>query len=149
MTPRRYTGYDGDAAGEHPALRALRLCVTSRYPNLVNLGTYVVRPMRGKTSPSVHGTGRAWDCGWTGDYSAVIVPVIRHLIRHAEQLDLDLVLDYHVAPHGRGWRCDRGTWQRYEQPTLAGAPNGKWIHVELAPTATVERVKSAFRSSVV
>lgn len=148
MTTRRYTGYDGDAAGEHPAVAALRLSLMSRYPNLRNLGTYVVRPMRGKTSPSVHSTGRAWDCGWTGDYKTVALPAIRHLIQHADALDLDLVLDYYCAPHGRGWRCDRAAWQRYERPTMAGAPNGQWFHVELAPTATVERVKQAFRSSV-
>jgi len=145
---RQYTGFDKEGTGEHPALRALRDSLTSRFPKLNNLGTFVVRNVRGKASPSVHGTGRAWDCGWSGDYRTIAIPAIRFLVQNAEQIGVEMILDYWVQPHGRGWRCDRGRWQRYETPTIAGAPNGRWFHIEIAPNATIERVKSAFRSSV-
>lgn len=146
---RRYTGFDEQGTGEHPALRELRQQMTSRFPRLTNLGTFVVRNMRGKSSPSVHSTGRAWDCGWSGDHKTIARPAIRFLVQNADQIGVELILDYFSKPYGRGWRCDREAWQRYEQPTITGAPNGRWFHVEIAPDATIERVKAAFRSSVV
>lgn len=136
---RRYTGFDGEATGEHPALAAFRRCVKARFPYTANLGTYVVRPMRGKTTPSVHGTGRAWDCGWEGDYQQRAIPLIDFVVTHANGYGVEMVLDYFEG-FGRGWRCDRGGWQVYEKPTIHGAPGGKWIHIEIAPTMTAQQI---------
>lgn len=141
---RRYTGFDGEATGEHPALLALRKQIANRFEFTHNLGTYVVRPMRGKQTPSVHGTGRAWDCGWQGDYHNDVVPLIDYLVRNADALGIEMIIDYFPRPHGRGWRCDRAAWQTYETHTVSGAPGGKWIHVEIKPKITAKEIIDHF-----
>ena len=102
---------------------------------LKNLGSWVVREQRGKTSPSVHGTGRAVDLGFTGlkQGRKKCLTLIKLLVANADVLGVELILDYTPKPYGRGWKADRGTWQRYEKPTISGAPGGKWIHVEVSP----------------
>jgi hypothetical protein len=141
---RRYTGFDGEATGEHPALLALRRQIGSRFPFTHNLGTYVVRPMRGKTTPSVHGTGRAWDCGWRGDYHTEATRLIDYLVLNADALGIEMIIDYFPRPYGRGYRCDRASWQMYEQQIVSGAPGGKWIHVEIAPKMTAKQIIDHF-----
>lgn len=115
---------------------------------LWNNGDYVVRNMRGKESLSVHATGRAVDLSWryiqgTGkgapsrgirdDGRQAAIQMSRLLIRNADLLGLELILDYFPTPHGRGWRCDRREWIRYEVPTVSGAPGGDWLHIEISP----------------
>jgi hypothetical protein len=139
VSGRRYTGFDGEATGEHPALSAFRRCIKARFPYTMNLGTYAVRPMRGKTTPSVHGTGRAWDCGWDGDYQRRAIPLIDFVVGHADGYGVEMVLDYFEG-FGRGWRCDRGVWLVYDRPTLTGAPGGRWTHIEIAPTMTPQQI---------
>lgn len=115
---------------------------------LWNNGDYVVRNMRGKESLSVHATGRAVDLSYRyitpagkgapargipdgGRQKAV--EVCRLLIRNADLLGVECILNYFVFPHGRGWRCDRRDWIRYEVPTISGAPYGDWLHIEISP----------------
>lgn len=140
---RRYTGFNGDNGRVTPGLQRLLEYTTFLTSNgLYSLGTYANRPMRGKTSTSVHATGRAMDVGWTrtksknprgyGNYDKAKA-FIDFLIHHQDALQLELVLDYWGAPHGQGWRCDRQTWQQYDRPTIAGAPGGRWFHIEIAP----------------
>jgi hypothetical protein len=115
---------------------------------LWNNGDFVVRNMRGKESLSVHATGRAVDVSWrhiqgTGKGAAsrgirdggrqAAIQMSRLLIRNADLLGLELILDYYPTPHGRGWRCDRREWIRYEVPTVSGAPGGDWLHIEISP----------------
>ena len=53
-----YTGWDGDAKGKRAGTEKLVQLLVQRY-GFRNLGTWGVRPMRGSSRPSVHGTGRA------------------------------------------------------------------------------------------
>ena len=143
---RRYTGYDRDPGGITPGLQKLIDYTTFLTGNgLWNNGAYGPRPMRGKTSPSVHGTGRAVDLSWRrmpakkngngrgfGDYKQAC-EFIDFLVKHQELLLLELVIDYQPKPHGRAWRCDRDAWQQYTKPTVAGAPGGDWFHIEISP----------------
>jgi hypothetical protein len=140
---REYTGTrDGVAAGRRAGLEEFVKQVEKLSGGaLWNNGTWVVRNMRGKESLSVHATGRAVDLSWrklgtkgVADGREPARRTIRTLVQHAELLQIESVLDYFPDPHGRGWRCDRGTWQTYQRPTISGAGGGDWFHVEIAPT---------------
>lgn len=143
---RRYTGWNGDNGRTTPGLaRFVDYCTFLTGNGLWNNGTYAARPMRGKTTPSVHGTGRAVDLSWRkipakkkgsgrgfGNYTAAR-DFINFLVDHQEQLLLELVIDYHPKPAGTAWRCDRNTWEQYTRPTVSGAPGGDWFHIEISP----------------
>jgi hypothetical protein len=141
---RFYTGFNGDAGRTTPGLaRLVDYCTFLTGNGLWNNGTYANRPMRNKPSTSVHATGRAVDLSWRrmgkgktakgfGNYNDAKA-FIDFLVLHADQLQLEIVLDYYGAPHGQGWRCDRNRWQQYDRPTIGGAPGGDWFHLEIAP----------------
>jgi hypothetical protein len=131
-----YTGNtDGVAAGERPGLTELiKHLVYLSEGALWNNGTFVNRPMRGSKNLSVHATGRAVDLSYRktptkgrrkgrqyGKHMA------EFLVRHADELGIEMVLDYFPKPHGRGYKWTRGTWQKYTKPTISGAPGGDWI----------------------
>lgn len=142
---RPYTGFNGDNGRTTPGLaRFVDYCTFLTGNGLWNNGTYANRPMRGKSSTSVHATGRAVDLSWRkmtskkngargfGNHSEAF-EFIQFLVDHQDQLLLELVIDYHPRPHGQGWRCDRNTWTTYTQPTVSGAPGGDWFHLEISP----------------
>ena len=139
---RKYTGYDGDAAGRRAGMERFVQLLCAHFGNGIwNNGTWVVRNMNtpGKSRPSVHSTGRAADLSWRanrgrgfGNYQASLV-VPEFLTTHAEALLIEEIHDYHLHPFGRGWRCDRSAWKIYEKNTI-GSPGGDWYHVEIAPT---------------
>jgi len=140
---RPYTGWDGDAKGRRPGTEKLiQLIAQHTGKALWNNGSWGVRNKRGKSSKSVHGTGRAFDMSWrkmdnrgSGRYDDAH-RVMEFLTRPdvAEALQIEAVFDYwnHYGPHGRGWKCDRGAWQVYSKKAFAGVP-GDWIHVEISP----------------
>ena len=139
---RPYTGTkDGAASGKRAGLEQfVREIVKVSDGALWNNGTWVVRNMRGKESLSVHATGRAVDLSYrkVGKLGKVdgrkhAEAMIEFLIANAKRLQIECILDYFPQPHGRGWRCDRGTWQNYTIKTISGAPGGDWIHVEISP----------------
>ena len=145
---RKYTGYDGDATGKQAGLEELVRQLCTKFP-LWNNGTWVVRNMKNanlKTAkPSVHSTGRAADISWrksgkkgSGNY-ADAVALMDFLVLHADALQIESVHDYFPQPHGRGWKCDRGTWTVYDKPTIGSAPGGDWIHLEISPPSRQER----------
>lgn len=137
---RKYTGWDGDAAGKRAGTEKFVQLLCAHFNNGVwNNGTWNVRPARGSGKPSVHGTGRAADVSWRksgnkgfGDYNAAL-QVVDFLVANAELLLVEEIHDYFLQPHGRGWRCDRAAWKVYDKPTI-GTPGGDWWHVEIAPT---------------
>ena len=143
---RPYTGYDRDPGRITFGLQRVIDYTTFLTGNgLWNNGAYGARNMRGKSTPSVHGTGRAVDLSWRrmpakkngtgrgfGDYNQAS-DFINFLVDHQELLLLEIVIDYHPKPHGRAWRCDRNAWQTYTKPTVAGSPGGDWFHIELSP----------------
>ena len=139
---RKYTGTsDGPAPGKRAGLEEfVKQVATLSGGALWNNGTWVVRNMRGKESLSVHATGRAVDMSWrklgnkgVADGRGQARRTINQLVANADLLQIECILDYFPDPHGRGWRCDRGTWQVYTKPTISGAPSGDWFHIEISP----------------
>ena len=140
MAVRPYTGFDGNARGRRAGTEKLvQILVFLSGKAMWNNGTWNVRPVRGGTKPSVHGTGRAFDLSWramgtkgSGRYQDA-EHIMRFLVENADVLKVEAVYDYHPLPFGRGWKCDRNKWKSYSEKTLGGYPGGDWIHVEIAP----------------
>lgn len=129
---RPYTGYDGDSKGRRKGTQKfIDWIVFLNGGKIKNLGSFQLRNMRGKNKPSVHSTGRAIDFGFNNREDGLAL--IDFLVRNNGALGVELIVDYYPRPHGRGWCCDRQSWRDYTKPTVAGAPYGKWIHVELSP----------------
>lgn len=146
MVMRPYTGFDGNVRRAWPSMnRFIDYATFLTEGGLWNNGSYGIRKMRGKEAESIHGTGRAVDLSWRktvlgrgrrgyGDWWKA-AEFAEFLIRHADDLGIELILDYTPKPWGRGWRCDRGEWQNYSRKTISGAPLGDWLHIEISPTA--------------
>ncbi|MGA1036676.1 MAG: peptidoglycan-binding protein [Ilumatobacteraceae bacterium] len=140
MAKRPYTGWNGDAKGRRAGTEKLiQLIVAHTGKNLWNNGSWGVRSKRGKSSPSIHGTGRAFDLSWrnmgehkgSGRYEHAVA-VMDLLVENADALGIEAVFDYYPAPFGRGWKCDRDAWTVYDKQAFHGAPGGDWIHVEVS-----------------
>jgi hypothetical protein len=141
---RKYTGFDREATGRRAGTE--RLIESIEFLSgggLWNNGSFTVRNMRGKQTPSIHSTGRAFDLSWrkmpTGrgkngysDYNQAVI-WMNFLTTYANDLEIEIVLDYFPRPFGRGWRCDRQTWTNYTTRAFSGTPGGDWIHVEVSP----------------
>jgi hypothetical protein len=138
---RKYTGWDGNAAGKRAGLEQLVKSIeawTNR--GLWNNGTWGIRDKKGKVgNPSVHSTGRACDLSWRkmangrgcGDYN-VACQVLDFLYANRDELLLEALFDYWPKPFGRGWKCDRDEWTNYSSRAFAGSPGGDWVHLEVA-----------------
>ena len=152
---RPYIGNsDGPAAGPRAGMNEfIKQIIHHSDGALFNNGSYGRRDMRGKPgSLSVHATGRAVDMSYRGSAQRPkanrknALPFIQKLIAHADDLGIQIVMDYFPAPYGRAWRCDRQAWRKYTKPTIGGAPGGDWFHIEITPQAadSVIFVKAAF-----
>lgn len=138
---RKYTGWDANATGKRAGLEKFVELTIKHFNNGVwNNGTWSVRNMNtpGAPKPSVHGTGRAADLSWRankgkgfGNYQTAC-QVVDFWVANAELFLIEEIHDYHLAPFGRGWRCDRSAWKVYTKNTI-GSPGGDWFHVEIAP----------------
>lgn len=133
---RPYTGYDKTASGKRAGFEKLIDLLEAHF-GLWNNGTYGVRKKRGKSSLSVHATGRAGDLSWrgspyrgSGNYQDA-VRMMDFLVENADALDVEAVFDYYPKPWGRGWVCDRNAWRVYDKKAFSGAPGGDWVHVEI------------------
>ena len=157
---RPYTGNkDGAATGEHPQLTALMNQLFKAYPKAIwNNGSWGVRNMRGKEALSVHATGRAVDISWRnmGDGKRGVAKggrkyateAMDYLVKHADALGIEMIIDYFPAPHGRASKCDRNmAWQKYDKETVHGAPNGDWFHVEVDGKKSSEEIKAVFAAN--
>jgi hypothetical protein len=120
---------------------------------LWNNGSYGQRDMKNKPgSLSVHATGRAVDMSYRGSARhpqssrKSALPFVEKLVANANELGIQMVIDYFPSPYGRAWKCDRQAWQKYSKPTVSGAPGGDWFHIEISPQAadSVIFVKAAF-----
>lgn len=144
---RPYTGYDKPSNIRRPGLEHLvGAIVWNTAGRLTNLGTLAHRPMRSKTAPSVHGTGRAADIGyapyrtWPGSDRPSSLQLINFLVDHADELGLELLIDYSYLSGlggGRSWKCDRAAWLDVKPGVIAGAgsASSRWIHLELSNEA--------------
>lgn len=136
---RKYTGFDKNATGKRAGTEKLVQLLCAHFNGAIkNNGTWVVRASRGSGRPSVHSTGRAADVSWRrqasgkgyGNYKAAL-EVLDFLVAYSEVLFIEELHDYFLAPHGRGWKCDRMAWKVYDKPTI-GTPGGDWWHLEIA-----------------
>ena len=98
-----------------------------------NLGTWVVRPIRGGTAWSVHAAGAAFDAGYGTEAKdrAAALDAMDWVIRNATQLGVVAAHDYAANPP-RAWRCDRQAWKTFTGGELG--PGGRWFHLELDPS---------------
>jgi hypothetical protein len=138
---RPYTGTkDGAAKGKRPGTEKLVELCKKRW-GFSNLGTWVVRDMRGKPGQlSVHATGRAADIGYgTGkDARAKAIEAFNWFLQNAAALGIEEIHDYAFSKFGRGYRCSRadkngGVIVYKDLASSAGTPGGTWLHVELSP----------------
>ncbi len=150
--------YIGNADGASPAPRAgmnewIKQAIAASNNALWNNGSWGQRDVKGKPGTmSVHATGRAVDLSYrkseknpkAGRLNAL--SFIDVVVANANELGLQMVIDYFPKEHGRAWRCDRYAWQKYTKPTVSGAPDGDWFHIEITPQAadSVIWVKAAF-----
>lgn len=147
--PRRYTGTkDGASKAKRPGTEEwVRQACNLSGGVLWNNGTWVVRNMKGKTTLSVHATGRAMDLSWRGKPNGrkAAERVMDIIVANNKLLGVEMILDYWEG-FGRGWRCDRQAWQTYSKATITGAPGGDWIHIEVSPRMadSPQRVTAAF-----
>jgi peptidoglycan hydrolase-like protein with peptidoglycan-binding domain len=139
MAKRPYTGWDRNSSGRRSGTEALinQIKFWSE-GGLWHNGSWLVRPMRGKKNPSVHGTGRAFDISWRGgkyggygDYQKAMV-WYDFLCEHADALQIEAVFDYYPRPWGQGYKCDRDATKVYTRKAFSGAPGGDWFHIEVS-----------------
>jgi peptidoglycan hydrolase-like protein with peptidoglycan-binding domain len=137
MAKRPYTGFDEIASGKRAGMEALIDLLEAHF-GLWNNGSFGVRKKRGKSSYSVHATGRGADLSWrgkpyrgTGNYEDAC-KMMDFLVENADALHIEAVFDYYPKPWGRGYKCDRDAWQVYDKKAFSGAPNGDWVHVEIS-----------------
>ena len=157
---RPYTGInDGIAKGKREGLEEfVRQVQFLSEGGLWNNGTFVVRKAKGKQTMSVHATGRAADLSYRNMHDGkrgkpngrkIANEWMEILVKNAQVLGLECILDYAYGKYGRGWRCDRNAWQVYTKPTITGGGSlsSDWIHIEIAPRVAddAEKVKRKFR----
>ena len=150
--------YIGNADGPSPKPRAgmdawIKLAIEHSNGALWNNGSWGQRDMRGKPgSLSVHATGRAVDLSYRKSEKNPkanrkdALTFLNKVLENANELGIQCVLDYFPEKFGRGWRCDRQSWEKYTKATIHGAPAGDWFHIEISPQAadSVFWVKAAF-----
>jgi len=152
---RPYLGNaDGPSAGPRAGMNEfIKQVIYHSNGALWNNGSYGRRDMKGKPgSLSVHATGRALDLSYRGSARRpnasrkAAMPTIQKLVQNANELGIEMIIDYMPKPFGRAWRCDRQAWKKYSKPTIKGAPGGDWFHIEITPQAadSVIFVKAAF-----
>jgi hypothetical protein len=146
---RPYTGTkDGAAKGKRLGTEKLVELCKKRW-GFSNLGTWVVRDMRGKPGQlSVHATARAADIGYgTGkDARNKAIEAFNWFLQNAAALGIEEIHDYAFSKYGRGYRCSRadkngGVIVYKDLASSAGTPGGTWLHVELSPEMADDAAK--------
>lgn len=144
-----YTG-NTDAEGQSKTRAGTQkfMDVMSSRWGFMNLGGYANRPMRStdpKAPPrlSTHATGRAIDCGIPADLQhdvAWVSSIFDWLVENYIALGIEEVHQYWwTNGWGRGFRCNRKELngragvKSWSESDNGGTPNGRWLHVELAP----------------
>jgi hypothetical protein len=137
--PRKYPYYPvtEPGKGKLPGTEKFMWLCKRRYPSFTNLGTWVVRNMRGKKTLSVHSLGVAGDVGYppTRAGRKQARELWDWLIEHSEALGLVELHDYKYGKFGRGYRCSRGEGSEgvkvYANAQESAGSGGCWLHFEL------------------
>lgn len=114
-------------------------------------GIYANRDKRGKPGDiSVHSSWRAFDLIYKGEAGdrADAMRMIDFIVEN-DWLGVEYVADYATGRYGRGWRCDRQTWDVYRKRTIE--PVGmRLIHVEVTPYAAdhPDAVRDRWRKAI-
>ena len=145
-TYRPYTAAQAPVAkGPLPGTNEfIRQVVKRSNGSLYNVGSWVIRDMRFRPGQlSNHARGVAIDFSYRKtakkgikDGRKIALPFVRKLLRNAETLQIELVIDYFAS---RSWKCDRRTWRK-------GKYAGHWFHIEISPAMANSKslVKQAF-----
>ena len=151
---RQYTGNtDGAAPKKRAGMDAfIKEMIWAGQGAIWDNGSYGIRPMRGSEALSVHATGRAVDLSYRPSEKRKLanrkeaLALINKIVPVANDLGIEMIIDYMPQPFGRAWRCDRQAWQKYTKSTVHGAPSGDWFHIEITPQAADSPifVKAAF-----
>ena len=151
---RQYTGNsDGAAPKKRAGMDAfIKEMIWAGQGAIWDNGSYGIRPMRGSEALSVHATGRAVDLSYRPSEKRKLanrkeaLALINKIVPVANDLGIEMIIDYMPQPFGRAWRCDRQAWSKYSKPTVHGAPGGDWFHIEITPQAADSPifVKAAF-----
>lgn len=130
---RKYPYYPAwDGKREQPITAKLVELCAKRY-KAKNLGSYVVRPMRGRSDLSVHATGYACDLG--ADLKTLQL-MWDFFVTNSLALKVAEV-HFYKAPgtkYGLGYRCSRGEGLKGVKrwtSTDNGGSGGLWLHIEL------------------
>jgi hypothetical protein len=136
--PRKYPYYPVTEPGKG------KLAGTEKFVDLckrrwgfTNLGTFVVRNIRGGKTLGTHSLGVAGDIGYpkTRAGRAQAKEAWDWFIEHSEALGLCELHDYAFGDYGRGYRCSRGEGQKgvkiFTATDNAGSIGGAWLHFEL------------------
>jgi len=164
MKHRAYTGTsDGVAKGRRAGMiEFIKQMGIITDGALWNNGDFGVRDIKGKAGQlSVHATGRACDLSYRHmpnhkDASNTkgkpegrkhALEACRIMVKNADLLQIEMIIDYFPEPHGRAWKCDRNGWVKYDRHMVSGSPGGDWLHVELSPAMADDAVavRSAFK----
>ena len=140
---RQYTGNsDGAAPKKRAGMDAfIKEMIWAGQGAIWDNGSYGIRPMRGSEALSVHATGRAVDLSYRPSEKRKLanrkeaLALINKIVPVANDLGIEMIIDYMPQPFGRAWRCDRQAWSKYSKPTVHGAPGGDWFHIEITPQA--------------
>ena len=146
-----YPAYDGKHAS--PVTEWFVHACNRRW-GFTNLGIYANRQMRSGKGLSVHATGWACDVGYgtTPEGRAKAVEAWNWLLANSKALGICEVHDYAYGKFGRGYRCSRGegsdpkSVKVYTATENAGTPGGRWLHVELDPTWTLDAFQAAWKA---
>ncbi len=140
------------SAGPTQGILNWKSYVMGRWPGGVDLGVFVVRPVRGGSALSVHAVGRAWDWRYAspGPGRQAAEAATAFAIDHHDVLGIQAIHDY-VA--GRIWRCSRGqqgpAWKQQPPGNGMGDPSAAWLHWEVHPASVLHNrdVASVLRES--
>lgn len=149
--PRPYPYFPAKAgAGKLPGTEKLQELCARRWKTK-NLGTWVVRDMRGKPGQlSVHATGAAADIGYPDRKTGLAM--WDWFLAHTKELGIVEIHDYSFGKFGRGYRCSRGEGAKgvieYKDAASSAGTGGAWLHLELDERFAADAVafETAWRS---
>ena len=141
------------ATGKQPGTEWFVMACRRRW-NFSNLGTWVVRDMRGKPGQkSVHSSGAACDLGFNGASASTIQQAWDWFMTYTKELGI-VEAHWYEAPKtkfGIGYRCSRGEGKagviRWTA-TNNGGKGGAWFHIELDPhmATSEDAIKAAWKA---